>query len=513
MDNLPVNKASLRLTIVVSFCYLAILVLLSIHHEMWRDEVRALSIATSSPSFFGVIANLKNEGHPILWYFLLYLAHSIYPSPLVLPIVSIIVATLAGAVFFRFAPFPTPIKLIWLLGFYPIYEYSVSSRNYGIGMLLLWLYLAAFPQRLKKPYLVTLLLLLLANANLYSFLISIALSLSLLAEVLLNKKDPPVTKAKPFLVSGFILFTGLIVSAISMKPDSSSEVFSFSWQNIASIKSTLLVSLASLGSPFHNALYLPFPWAVPIIIITLVLLFIRTPSTIVFLLSTTFAMELVHRLIYSGLALRHQGHLLLAIIAAVWMDSCKRPEILKNNDRLQNFESRRQHLLLFILTLLLLVQLYSGAKAVRQDLIHPLSSAINVAKFINENSTLSNAIIMAEPDYTAEALPYYLNNPLYFSRENSFKKTVSFTDLANLKYSLSSLVKDASRLAEVEHKNIILLLPPEMSPGDEIKSLYERSFFVDAIGLSELKQRFRLLKTFSGAVSDENYSLWFLEIP
>ena len=42
-----------------------------VNHVYWRDEVRPLSIALSSDSFLDLFANLKNEGHPILWYFLL----------------------------------------------------------------------------------------------------------------------------------------------------------------------------------------------------------------------------------------------------------------------------------------------------------------------------------------------------------------------------------------------------------------------------------------------------------
>src|SRR3954453_20127568 len=52
--------------------YAAIVLWCALHHELWRDEVRAASIAHSSRWPWDLIRNLHNEGHPPLWYWLLY---------------------------------------------------------------------------------------------------------------------------------------------------------------------------------------------------------------------------------------------------------------------------------------------------------------------------------------------------------------------------------------------------------------------------------------------------------
>jgi len=51
--------------------YLAVVVAGAYQHEMWRDEVRALSLAIESHSLPDLFAHLKNEGHPGLWHVLL----------------------------------------------------------------------------------------------------------------------------------------------------------------------------------------------------------------------------------------------------------------------------------------------------------------------------------------------------------------------------------------------------------------------------------------------------------
>lgn len=55
----------------ILFLWLAVVIFTSSRHELWRDEVRALSIALQPESFWQLPMVLRNEGHPILWYLIL----------------------------------------------------------------------------------------------------------------------------------------------------------------------------------------------------------------------------------------------------------------------------------------------------------------------------------------------------------------------------------------------------------------------------------------------------------
>ena len=46
-------------------------ILLILHHQPFVDEWQALQIAVQSPDFSSLIANLRYEGHPLLWYLVL----------------------------------------------------------------------------------------------------------------------------------------------------------------------------------------------------------------------------------------------------------------------------------------------------------------------------------------------------------------------------------------------------------------------------------------------------------
>src|SRR5690348_347110 len=50
--------------------------LIATRHEFWRDEVRALSLVTEASSLIDLWHSLQDEGHPILWYLLLYVGFS-----------------------------------------------------------------------------------------------------------------------------------------------------------------------------------------------------------------------------------------------------------------------------------------------------------------------------------------------------------------------------------------------------------------------------------------------------
>ena len=76
--------------------WLAIVLSTAWHHEFWRDEVRALSIAIAVPSWWELSDFVKTEGHPVVWYALLRITHQVLGSLLALPVASVLSA--GGAV-------------------------------------------------------------------------------------------------------------------------------------------------------------------------------------------------------------------------------------------------------------------------------------------------------------------------------------------------------------------------------------------------------------------------------
>ncbi len=115
-------------------------VILILVHSPWRDETQAVMIAQLPlDRLFGA---LHYEGHPALWFLLLAAVWRIGGSPFTLQIVQVVVAVGFQAIFWRCAPFSWRMKLLISLGYFMLFEYGVVARNYGLGVLLFFAFVA-----------------------------------------------------------------------------------------------------------------------------------------------------------------------------------------------------------------------------------------------------------------------------------------------------------------------------------------------------------------------------------
>ena len=132
---LPSRRAYVIVTAILLGLWLAVVIFTALRHEYWRDEVRAWSLAREATSPLDLFHRIRYEGHPILWYLLLYVGKSIVDTPLVLPITSIVIASAAVTIFMLRSPFPLWMKASFLFSALPLYVYSVKARNYAYQVL------------------------------------------------------------------------------------------------------------------------------------------------------------------------------------------------------------------------------------------------------------------------------------------------------------------------------------------------------------------------------------------
>uniref|UniRef100_A0A7V1ZHB4 cysteine desulfurase n=1 Tax=Thermoanaerobaculum aquaticum TaxID=1312852 RepID=A0A7V1ZHB4_9BACT len=122
--------------------YAGTLLVLLLNHEPWRDEMQAWLLARDSASPLELWRNTRYEGHPLLWHLLLWLLSRWSQKPLTMQLAHAAIAVLTAGVFLAFAPFPRWLKVLWVFGYFPLFEYGVISRNYGLTVLFLFLALA-----------------------------------------------------------------------------------------------------------------------------------------------------------------------------------------------------------------------------------------------------------------------------------------------------------------------------------------------------------------------------------
>ena len=123
------HKRSILWVAIILGLWLVVVTVTAARHEFWRDEVRALSLARSSGSLLDLYRRTQYDGHPSLWFLLLYLGTALVDIPLVLPALSLTLAFAAVTLFILTAPFAMWIRGLIIFSALPLYEYSVTARN------------------------------------------------------------------------------------------------------------------------------------------------------------------------------------------------------------------------------------------------------------------------------------------------------------------------------------------------------------------------------------------------
>lgn len=118
------------------------------HHTLFFDEINAWGISAGSPDLQTLFANVHFEGHPWLWYFLLWLPSRFTYDPRAMLWVVAPVGTAIYLIIGLVSPFTRLQKAFLFLGYFVAFEYTVMNRMYGLIFLLALLYVW---RRVRKP--------------------------------------------------------------------------------------------------------------------------------------------------------------------------------------------------------------------------------------------------------------------------------------------------------------------------------------------------------------------------
>lgn len=134
------------------------------NHELWFDEAQAWLIARDN-TISGIFHQIGYEGHPPLWYMILYVPSHLGLPCTVMPYISWFITAAAGAIIMFKAPFHIAARSAVLFSGGFLFLNSVMSRVYCLINLIIVLIACLYPHRKKYPILYGLLIALLANTH------------------------------------------------------------------------------------------------------------------------------------------------------------------------------------------------------------------------------------------------------------------------------------------------------------------------------------------------------------
>ena len=502
-----------REVLTIILLYSIVVIITSWHHEIWRDEMRALSQAVDNQSVMEILKNKQAEGHPALWYVMLYYGYQLLHKPQILKILSVAVAILAMYIFVSQSPFSWPLKALLVFGYFPVYQYSVISRNYGLSMLLLFGFCCLYPKRFEKIVPIAIILVLLAHTNAYATVIAISIILSLMIEAVVRKKElvnMNVSGIK-LLFAFSLAILGVVLFVLYMHPFHSrmAGIFSGS-KDFFQIKSQLRPIFLP-GWYFSEALGLRGGAFASVVIWTVFVYLLRKPFIFLIFFLSVVGMGLFHVRFSSPMYMWHQGLLIILTVAVFWLDSLE--------SRTQDYPGLMGHLInrlstsmnLFIVVLAVM-QVCIAYSAVRDEIFHrDFSSSKSFGNLIRGRSEFEKAIIVGEPDFNIESLPYYVDNQIYMARERRFGKYVDW-GAGKVGLSLNELLKTAIMLKNEYDRPILLTIGHRLSDQGpyEIKYSYNSIFTYDSDSLREFRKSTTKVASFRQA-KEERYDVFLLK--
>ncbi|WP_375505952.1 hypothetical protein [uncultured Nostoc sp.] len=422
--------------IIIIFSVLGLIGILN--HSMWRDELNPWLIVRDSESLGDLIANIRYEGHPLLWYFSLELLRKIVDNPIIMQIFHLAITVVSVTLFCLYSPFNYQQKFLFSFGFFPFYEYLLISRNYAFSMLFVFAFCTVFASRKRTYIYLAILLGLLANSSAYGLLVSFSLSLTLLAEFCFDSEHRQQyfsqSQKYDLFLSIIIIIVSFILCIYIITPPIDSYLhggLNNGWLTKLDIRH-LLRSISRIFGAYLLILPQHKKWLDLIICATIALLIViltliklsKKPVALFFYIignSVIFAFTYFR---FIGMP-RHFGHLYLVLIAALWLGSYYQESLI-----ILNKFSVRSNSIIFIhkwhymaLMLILYVQFLGGIYSFSRDLVVPFSASRETVQYI-QNAGLANEFIVASRDANMAPLSGYLNRKLYYPE---IQKMGSFT--------------------------------------------------------------------------------------
>jgi hypothetical protein len=491
--------------------YAAIVVVGAVCHEPWRDEVVPLSIARQAGSLAELAAPLRYEGHPILWYLVLWIGWAIVGQTWVLKAASVGCAV-AAMVLLNRSPLPRWIRWPFTFSFFPLYQYSVVSRGYGLEMLLLFALCALHPERYRRPVALALVLAALANTELFGFVMAVAFVLMLVVEAMLGAshwtRRATVARRAAAVV---MLLAGFAAAAYVAAPGSGHRLAGFEHTGLAVTAGGIARAVAQpvrhaerFAALPHASLWLwaYFAYLAPCV------------PLLCFALASFVGIEVFYNLVFSTAAPWHIGNAVLVLIAVLWLDASRSVPTRRLPYPLARSRVWLGRALSAAVVFLFADQVVLAYHDLALDVRSDYSANRSLAALLRSDPALADAVVTGEPDQPLWSLPYYADHRIYLPREGVFRPFGQFGPALARDYDLASLLATARRLRADCACPVVITLGWQLgtlgtfanAPGTHA----EEHFTITAAARDDFQTSTTHLARLGPTITDENYDVYLL---
>ncbi|MFH1282973.1 MAG: hypothetical protein ABII27_04850 [bacterium] len=499
--------------------YAAIIIFVSSFHELWHDEARALNYILESRSVKALLSSLvnNNEGHPFLWYIILYSAYKLFNSTVVLKAINIFFAVASVALILRKSPFPSIIKLMFSFGYIMLFLFPVLNRGYSLSGFLILLVCALYGKRKEYFVVLSVVLFLLANTHAFGVVVAAAFLVSFIFEFIADRTLFEIGNKyfNAVIIGLVIIISGILLSAAQAFPDKTTIVTSVYYLTVEQIMSNFIRSFVVIGENLKDILFINNIYIISVIVWLFIIYTFRKFHIGIIALLSIAGFNLFSNLIYKAHIL-HQALLFIVIIGVFWID-LKDREMAGRNTEVKSSNKKYWSMIIYgILVAILFFHCLKAFKSIKSEICLDYSSSKSFAEMLNTNNMLKNAIIVGEPDYLIESILYYNKRfDIYIPRESRFGKVPSLTVRNKRIFSLKELLATAKKLKDNFNRPVVIVLGHKLSAESpfSIQLPFNKVFNYTRESLKLFNENTVQLADFNKAFSDEKYKVYLLKGP
>jgi hypothetical protein len=312
-----------------------------------------------------------------------------------------------------------------------------------------------------------------------------------------------------------IAIAGLALAIATSFPSTDTTVTGLRAAGARTWAGAALRAVLELGQPFRGLLITSIPlrvvgftdpeggalvWLLTTAFLVLVAIrHRRHPDLLATFLISTFGLAWFFLVAYPAW-LRHVGLLFVLILALEWIARRRESTALP--------ASRERRVFAWALSIVLGLHVLGGAADVAHDLATECSSSKAFASFLRSRPELRDAIVIGEPDYLIESLPYYTTHRLYSVEEGRMFRWVRFSRGVRDPLTLGQVLDTVDSLGRHERVPILLALGFSRVMSDTAGSIsyrYGSLFTWTAAEDRRLHAETVPIAAFTRAAGDERY--------
>lgn len=486
-----------KIFVIISLiAYVGITFVITMFHENWRDEAQSFMIAKNL-SFIDIFKQLKYEGHPFVFYYVVRIFTLLGFGYRIVNIISWIVMCIVAYIILTKSPFSKLNKILILLTVPFIYQYVAFGRSYCLITLFTILLAYLYNKKEKHPYIYACLVALLMNTHIIMLGFCLMLVITFyIYDLIFKRKELDKKQMRRYLIS----LTIILVSTILIVLQFCSTLSLNSYAKVDEQK----LEVTKIVKGFNNLVTRYYTYSLTNNEYAAIIMTILILATIICMLKYKTYKETI--ILFGALGYQIVFFILLGqskmyILMTFWIVYVFYLWTVFNKQREYSGDEKYKTVTAALVsTTCLLSILYGSFGMVYNDLKYEYSCAGSAAKYIEENIENGSVFICVDDTICGSIIPYLAEDYDFYSlTADSYYKYVNWDENRNtglkIEEYLNRIEKFLENNKQLENIYIIFNIVPE---SETYKYLMQKQLiefeYMDAKSYSEYSENYYIYK-------------------